>query len=235
MHKNAMTHITSCIACHDCDLLQKNPPPSSLCLPSLGSHTVTSARWTTAVVIACPRCRAILRRTQKNSLDRTIAWVIAGLILYFVAVYFPFLSLQSHGIANETALISGIIILYKQKMAAMAAVVLSTCLVLPLYTMVSLLYVLLPIRLNRRLPGTARLFAYTQRLRPWGMIEVYLLAILISMVKLTKLARIIPGPALYSFIALTFVLAAASISLDSHVVWDFFKPPQDETSVEGKP
>ncbi|MDD5757570.1 MAG: paraquat-inducible protein A [Desulfobulbaceae bacterium] len=230
-----MTHITSIIACHDCDLLQKNPPPSALCLPSLGSHTVTSARWTTAVVIECPRCGAILRRTQKNSLDRTIAWLIAGLILYFVAVSFPFLALQSHGIANETALISGIIILYKHKMASMAAVVLATCLILPLYTMISLLYILLSIKLNRYLPGVSRLFAWTLRLRPWGMMEVYLLAILISMVKLTKLARIIPGPALYSFIALTFVLAAASISLDNHVAWDFFKPRQVLTSAKGKP
>lgn len=225
-----MTHTTSSIACHDCDLLQKNPPSESLRLPSLGSQTINSSRWTTAVVIECPRCRAILRRTQKNSLDRTIAWVIAGLILYFVAAYFPFLSMQSHGIYNETALISGIIILYQQKMATMAMVVLLTCLILPLFTMISLLYILLPIRLNHHLPGAAQLFAWTQRLRPWGMMEVYLLAILISMVKLTKLAKIIPGPALYSFIALTFVLAAASISLDSHLVWDFFKPSQEEKS-----
>jgi paraquat-inducible protein A len=163
-----------------------------------------------------------LRRTQKNSLDRTIAWGIAGLILYFVAVYFPFLAMQSHGISNETALISGIVTLYGHGMSAMSLVVLLTCLIFPLFSLISLLYVLLPIKLNRRLPGAANLFAWNQRLRPWGMVEVYMLGILVSMVKLTKLARIIPGPAFYSFIALIFVLAASSVSLDSYLVWDFF-------------
>jgi len=164
-----------------------------------------------------------LRRTQTNSLDRTIAWVIAGLILYLVAVYFPFLAMQSHGIANETALISGIVALYQQGMGVMGLVVLLTCLILPLFTMLSLLYILLPLRVGLRLPRAAWLFAWNQRLRPWGMMEVYMLGILVSMVKLAKLARIIPGPALYAFIALIFVLAAASVSLDNHLVWDFFQ------------
>lgn len=62
------------------------------------------------------------------------------------------------------------------------------------------------------------------------MMEVYLLGILVSMIKLAKMARIIPGPALFSFIALIFVLAAASVSLDTHLVWDFFQssPQSDE-------
>ena len=176
-----------------------------------------------AVVFECPRCGAILRRTQTNSLDRTIAWIIAGLILYFVAVYFPFLSMRSHGISNETALISGIIVLYEQGMGGMGLVVLFTCLMVPLFTMLSLLYILLPLRVGMRLPWAAHLFAWSQRLRHWGMMEVYMLGILVSMVKLTKVAKIIPGPSLYAFIALIFVLAASSVSLDSHLVWDSFQ------------
>lgn len=191
----------SLIACHDCDLLQKLPPLAM------------------GVVADCPRCGAILRRTQFNSVNRTIGWLSAGLILYSVAVSFPFLAMQAKGIANETALTSGILVLYQQGMGGLGLVVLLTCLLFPLLTMTSLLYVLAPLRVGRRLPGAARLFAWSQRLRPWGMMEVYLLAILISMIKLTKVARIIPGPALYSFTALIFVLAASMVSLDSHLVW----------------
>jgi len=176
-----------------------------------------------AVVAECPRCGAILRRRQRNSINRTIAWVMAGLVLYFVAVSFPFLAMQAHGMANETGLLTGIVVLSRQGMGGMGLVVLLTCLVVPLFTMVTLLYILLPIQLEKRcLPFAARLFVWNQRLRLWGMMEVYLLAILVSMVKLAKLARIIPGPALYSFVALVFVLAAASVSLDSHQVWESF-------------
>lgn len=191
----------SVIVCHDCDLLLK--------LPEL----------TMGVVAECPRCGAFLRRTQFNSLNRTLGWVSAGLLLYFVAVSFPFLSMTAKGISKTTALSSGIVILYQQGMPGMGTVVLTTCLLAPLFILLSLLYVLAPLRLGYRLPLAAPLFAWYLRLRPWSMMEVYLLGILISMVKLTKLALVIPGPSFYSFIALVFVLAASSVSLDVHLVW----------------
>ncbi len=198
--------LSALMACHDCDLLQRLPPLAM------------------GVVAECPRCGAILRRTQFNSINRTIGWLIAGLILYLVAVSFPFLAMQARGISNRTALASGIVVLYRQGMGGMGLVVLLTCLVFPLVTIVCQLYVLVPLKLGRPLPGAAPLFALIQRLRPWGMMEVYLLGILVSMVKLAKLAHITPGPALFSFIALIFVLAASSVSLDRHLVWEQFAP-----------
>ncbi|MDP2106996.1 MAG: paraquat-inducible protein A, partial [Desulfobulbaceae bacterium] len=123
------------------------------------------------------------------------------------------------GISKTTALTSGIVVLYQQNMAGMGAVVLVTCLLAPLFSMLSLLYVLAPLRLGYRFPWAAQLFAWYLRLRPWSMMEVYMLGILISMVKLTKMALVIPGPSFYSFIGLIFVLAASSVSLDPHLVW----------------
>jgi paraquat-inducible protein A len=52
------------------------------------------------------------------------------------------------------------------------------------------------------------------------MLEVFMLGILVSMVKLAKMASIVPGVSLYAFVALIFVLAATTASLDSHLVWD---------------
>ena len=56
--------LNALMACHDCDLLQRLPPLAM------------------GVVAECPRCGAILRRTQFNSINRTIGWLIAGLILW---------------------------------------------------------------------------------------------------------------------------------------------------------
>lgn len=182
------------------------------------------------VVAECPRCGAILRRTQYNSINRTIGWLAAGVILYLVAVSFPFLAMQANGISNRTALASGIVVLYEQGMGGMGLVVLLTCLIFPLITMICKLYVLVPLRLGHPLPGAAPLFALIQRLRPWGMMEVYLLGILVSMVKLAKLARITPGPSLFSFVALIFVLAASTVSLDRHLVWEQLTPCPGEES-----
>jgi paraquat-inducible protein A len=51
------------------------------------------------------------------------------------------------------------------------------------------------------------------------MMEVFMIGILVSVVKLAGMAKIIPGISLYSFLALIFVLAAMSVSLDRHLIW----------------
>jgi paraquat-inducible protein A len=47
-----------------------------------------------------------------------------------------------------------------------------------------------------------------------------MLGILVSIVKLGKMATIVPGVSVFSFAALIFALAAAVVSLDPHDVWD---------------
>ncbi len=190
------------IACPDCDLLQN--------MPTLAM----------GMVAQCPRCGAILRRTQFNSVNRTIGWLSAGVILYALAVSLPFLTMRTQGVESQISLTTGIVTLYRQGMGLLGLVVLLTCLVIPLFTMLGLLYVLAPLPLGRRLPLAAQVFAWTQRLKPWGMMEVYMLGILISMIKLAKMASIVPGPALDAFIVLIFVLAASLVCLDTHLIWD---------------
>jgi paraquat-inducible protein A len=51
------------------------------------------------------------------------------------------------------------------------------------------------------------------------MVEVFMVGILVSVVKLAGMAKIIPGISMYSFLALIFVLAAMTVSLDSHLIW----------------
>jgi paraquat-inducible protein A len=52
------------------------------------------------------------------------------------------------------------------------------------------------------------------------MMEVFMLGILVSLVKLGKMATIVPGLAVYSFGLLIFILAASSAALDPHIIWE---------------
>ena len=84
------------IACHDCDLLyraQRVPPGGR-------------AR--------CRRCRGVLYREKKNSIERTLALTLAGSILFVVANLLPFLSFDMQGQVTQTTLTSGVVELYAQ-------------------------------------------------------------------------------------------------------------------------
>ncbi len=194
--------MSSRIACHECDLLQ--------IIPALPEKA--SAR--------CVRCGAVLYRRKPNSINRTLAWTFTGLIFFVLANCLPFLAMKSGGFVQETKLVTGIIQLFKQGLPGVSALVMLTCVIFPLLDMAGTLYVLLPLKLNRAPRGAPRVFRLIQHIRPWGMVEIFMLGILVALVKLAKMAEIIPGLALYSFIALMFAIAAAANNLDSHLIWE---------------
>ena len=194
--------MASLIACHECDLIHRVQP-----LPPKG-------------VASCMRCGAVLYRHKPNSLERTLALSLAGLILLAVANAFPFLALKMGSQVQHTTLITGIRELYAQGMQPLAILVFFTTILAPLAQLLGMLYVLLPLRHHRVPPKFAPVFRIVHAVQPWSMMEVFMLGILVSVVKLAKMAQIVPGIAIFSFFALILVLAAATVSLDSHAVWE---------------
>ena len=192
----------SLIACHECDLLHERQP-----LPPGGT-----AR--------CVRCGAVLYRRKPNSLDRVLALTAAGLVLFIVANAYPFLTFRLEAQKQETTLITGVMELYEQGMWEVAGVVLLTSILLPLLEIVGMLYVLLPLKFNMRPWKLPLFFRLVRGFKPWGMMEVFMVGILVAFVKLSKMATIIPGVALYAFMILIFVLAASAAALDPHIVWN---------------
>ncbi len=195
------------IQCHECGLLQRNPPLPAGC----------AAR--------CGRCGATLHRSIPNSLDRTLALTCAGIVLFVVANSFPFLSFQFQGQTTEATLFTGVEELYRQGMWALSLAVFFTSILAPGLQLGLLLIVLVPLRMNRCGRGLSRLFRYVATLTPWGMMDVFMLGILVSVVKLADMSTIVPGTSLFAFAGLIFVLAAAQAALDKDIVWSRMPVP----------
>ncbi len=194
--------MSSLIACHDCDLIQRLPHISE------------------AGTIQCIRCGAVLHQKIRNSIERTLSLTLAGLVLFGLANTFPFLAFKIGAQVRHTTLLTGIRELYAQGMPELSAIVLLTTVLVPFAQMICMLYILLPLKFRRIPMGLPRVFRLIRHLQPWNMVEVFMLGILVSVVKLAKMAKIIPGVALFSFLALIFVLAAMTASLDSHLIWE---------------
>ena len=190
------------IACHECDLIHD--------IPAMPSRAAA----------VCVRCGCVLFRAKTDSIDRTRAWTLSGLVLYVVAVSFPFLALKNGPIGNETGLLTGIEFLYRQGIIPLAALVLLTCILIPLIQMLGLLYVFIPLKLNVRVRYAIPVFRLFKHIKPWSMMEIYMLGILVSIVKLGKMATVIPGLAVIAFGLLIFVLNFALSAVDAHMTWE---------------
>ena len=188
------------VACHTCDLLTR---PSD-------------AAGTTSL---CPRCGAVLHRQKSNSIDRPLAFALSGLILFAIALTHPFLAMKSGGFVQETTLLTGILELWKQRLYGLGALVLLTCALIPLAQLTGLLYVLVPLRMNAAAPGSVAIFRAILHVNSWAMMEVFLIGILVALVKLAKMATIVPGAAVMALGLLTVVTTAAMATLDPPLVW----------------
>ena len=104
--------------------------------------------------------------------------------------------------------------------AVLVSAVLLTTIISPLVQLTGLFYVLLPLKLDRLPPAVWRVFRWVRKLQPWSMLEVFMLGILVALVKLAKMADIVPGISLFCFLGLIYVLAAISAALDPHSVWE---------------
>ena len=196
----------SLVACPDCDLLNRLDGPA-------------------AATLLCARCGAVLRRHRPNSIDRTLALVVAALLLFALANAFPFLAMQTGGLVQETTLLSGVQELWRQGLRLLAALVFCTCVLVPAAQLIGLGTILLPLRLGRRPPpGAARILRLVQAAAPWGMMEVFMLGILVALVKLGHMATIVPGVSVFSFAALIVVMAAALSTLDPALIWARLDP-----------
>ena len=128
--------------------------------------------------------------------------------------------MKSGAIVQKSALLTGVRNLYQQGEAALAVLVLLTCVLIPLGQMCGLLYVFIPLKMNLRVRYAVPVFRLFQHVKPWSMMEIYMLGILIAMVKLGKMATIVPGLAVIAFGLLIFALSFAVSSVDAHMVWE---------------
>lgn len=189
------------VACHQCGLLLQE-----IALQPQG-------------VAVCCCCGAPLYRNTPDSMPRTLALTIAAIICFSLANIYPILGIELQGNHNATNLFGAVRSLWQQGMHLISTLVFATTILTPALEMAILLYLLIPLTLRRRPPGVAGIMQLMAVIKPWGMVEVFMLGILVSLVKLKSDVTIIPGTALWSFAALTLMLSAVAASFNPRDIW----------------
>src|ERR1700730_3087263 len=167
----------------------------------------------------CARCGATLLSVPADSLRRSLALTITGLVLVVVANTMPFMSLSIKGRFQQVNLITGDVALFDQGLLPLAALVRLTTIVAPTIKLGAIASVMLGLKLRHPPPGLPVVFRWLERLRPWSMIEVYLLGVFVAYVKLATFGTIAVGTACYSLALLMLVMVLIDSALSRELVW----------------
>ena len=200
------------VACEECDALHRRSAVDGA--GEASADLVPSGRH-----YECRRCGATLGLARHASFDLPLSMALAGLVMLLIAHTNNILAIDIQGQVRSTTLWEAAWTLYDEGAWFMAIVVLFTTLLNPLVEMGAVCYVLLALRTGRHAPGYEVVLRAMQAVRPWVMVEVFMLGVLVAFVKLNGLASVIPGPGLWAFGAVMMLAAAMASAFDHEHVW----------------
>ncbi|UJJ32520.1 paraquat-inducible protein A [Halopseudomonas maritima] len=189
------------LACHECDLLLRFPP--------LEQHSR----------LTCPRCGHSLGGGGDQRLKRALPLAISAALLLGLSLMFPFMSFERAGVANQMTLLQAAIALFQDGSVILSVLVLVFIVLAPCALVACILLISCSLASQRLLPGTLAASRLMFALTSWNMVEVFIIGVFVSLVKIAGMAHVELGISLWTYLALAVALAGAIGALDRLSLW----------------
>lgn len=189
------------IACHECDALLDLKPLTN------GQRAV------------CPRCGGLIQVARDDHLTRALAFAISGLLLLPIANAYPFLGFERSGLENMFRLPQAAQILFENDAQFLGIIILVLIVVLPAVLLALVLGLVIPLIRGRNAPWLIPAGRLLYGMNTWNMVEVFVLGVIVSLVKIMKLATVVIGISFWAYIGFALCLIGAISHLDRLSVW----------------
>ncbi len=170
----------------------------------------------------CRRCQHPLYHRKPRSIAHTWAYVIAASVAIFPANLLPISILITNGQRLEDTILSGVASLVNSGMFGIAAIIFVASIVVPVAKILGIIYLLLAIQFNRQHYHRQRmkLFAAIRWVGKWSVLDLFVIAIMLTLVDRGQLLNFIPGAGAFAFGLVVVVTMLAAESLDPRLIWD---------------
>ncbi|WP_172294789.1 paraquat-inducible protein A [Pseudoruegeria sp. HB172150] len=170
----------------------------------------------------CDRCGARLVSRHETSLQQVMAWWAAGLICYIPANMYPMLVTETLTSTQRNTIVGGAFEIAHHGEYGIAAIVLIASVLIPISKFMAIAYLCLSVHRHsaQSALGRQRLYEVIEFVGRWSMIDVFVVAILSSLVQLSVVASIHPGPASLTFALSVIFTMLSARSFDTRLIWD---------------
>lgn len=190
------------IACPGCDLL--------LNIATL-KHSESAS---------CPRCGNFLTKHREDAYDRVLAFASAALAFLIIANSYSFLSFSASGLESTMTLRQTPGALWDYGLPAVSVLVAAFIIVIPAIILVLMLVLCIPLRQGRHHPWLAPVAKLTFLAQNWAMVEVFIIGVIVSLVKIAAMATVEIGESFWAYVAFAIFFTAAVASLDRYQCWE---------------
>ncbi|GEA50804.1 paraquat-inducible protein A [Vibrio inusitatus NBRC 102082] len=186
-------------------------------------------------VARCPRCHSHLLSSDRDPVQGPVCYALASLIAFAASLAYPFMSFSIQGITQQISLYQAAKVLANFGNDTLSVLLISSVLVLPAIYLICLLYLYFCIS-NRELKQFTtglqiKTLKFLTRIKPWLLVDVFLIGVLVSLVKISALADVSMGISFWAFAIFTCLMVKTIATADLFWVWQQLFP-YDDTDAE---
>lgn len=190
------------MVCHECDALLRMPAVRP------------------GQKVTCPRCGANLYKCRRDPVNRGLALSLTALILYAPANFLPIMTLDMLGLQNADTLYKGVVQLFQQGYWWMAALVFLCSMLAPLVEFLLITGICTLVKLQRYNALLILMLKIQGHITRWGMLEVFMLGILVAYIKMLDMGQVELGMGLVCFTGLLLATTLNAVLFDTHAIWE---------------
>jgi paraquat-inducible protein A len=170
----------------------------------------------------CTRCKHKVRYRIKDSLQVSLALTLCAILLYIPAMLYPIMEVTKLGINVESTIIEGVISFLEYENYFIAFVVFTASVVIPMIKLIGLLFIFISLKINIKMENKTKIliFKFIEAIGKWSMLDIYVVAILASVVQLDEIFNIKGGIAATSFALMVILTMIAAHRFDTRIIWD---------------
>jgi paraquat-inducible protein A len=170
----------------------------------------------------CPRCGSHLHLRKPNSIQRTMALMLAAAALYIPANVLPIMTVVELGDVTENTIISGMMTFWRQGSYPIAIVIFTASILIPLLKIVALSWLCLAAsgKLSPSPGMLGKIYWFTELLGRWSMVDIFVVGILVALVQLGNYMTITVGPGALAFAGVVVLTMFAAMSFEPRLLWD---------------
>ncbi len=173
-------------------------------------------------VSECLQCGAILHQRIPHSIMLTWGYALAAVLFLIPANLFPMMVVTALGNDEGSTIMEGVIYFFKHGEAAIGAIIFIASVAVPIFKLAVLFFLLAIVHLKRHdkaLLGT-KLFHAIHFIGKWSMLDIFVVALMVSIVQFQSLASIHTGGAAIAFASAVVFTIIATEKFDPRTMWD---------------
>jgi len=168
----------------------------------------------------CPRCSAMLRARRPDGTSRSMALLLAAVLLYLPANLYTIATIPIELTPTAYTVVGGIIDLSKSRLLGLAVLVFCASFAIPILKMAGLSWCVLPTRSSKLLVRKTRVYRLIEEIGRWSMVDPFTIACFAPVMHFNSLIDGRAGPAATPFAAVVILTTLAVRCFEPRGMWD---------------